>query len=374
MNATLSHQIRTSISHPISLSWILPLEALTLSTHRFHSRYDVLDLLLDPDVSDEGKSRKPTPLKTTSTRLHQSSGQANFNSMDITMNEDHQHHHHHHQSPLHYSTKNNNNNNNDNDDDNNEPDDEYDHDGYHHRRHDRIEDGDQFMNDREDIDKQMITDDHSHDLNMDSRRSHKPYYNTTLRRQKNYDSHSHNKSNVKNSIPSASSSPSSVVPSRRKPHSYHGKVNDSHHITSIESTSHRRIKKSYSYGHVPISSSSSSPSSSSSSSFGDKLMKKKSASNSTPLDSHTTPSFDALLLSSSSSVKRSSNESMTSNKNTIINPKKIPGIMGNLALSSCPGKKVRLNTGPVNGRAMINRDLETDLLRIKGFGVTAIVM
>ncbi|ORZ10235.1 protein-tyrosine phosphatase-like protein [Absidia repens] len=46
--------------------------------------------------------------------------------------------------------------------------------------------------------------------------------------------------------------------------------------------------------------------------------------------------------------------------------------MGNLALSSCPGKKVRL-TGPVRGRAAINRDLDLDFTRMRSFGITTIV-
>ncbi|KAG5458202.1 MAG: hypothetical protein BJ554DRAFT_1620, partial [Olpidium bornovanus] len=45
---------------------------------------------------------------------------------------------------------------------------------------------------------------------------------------------------------------------------------------------------------------------------------------------------------------------------------------GNLVLSSCPGKKVRLD-GPSRGRARINRDLESDLRRIAGFGITTVV-
>ncbi|CAO3631870.1 unnamed protein product [Cunninghamella blakesleeana] len=47
-------------------------------------------------------------------------------------------------------------------------------------------------------------------------------------------------------------------------------------------------------------------------------------------------------------------------------------LMGNLALSSCPGKKVRL-TGPVRGRAAINRDLDLDFTRMKSFGITTLV-
>ncbi|KAG0181465.1 hypothetical protein DFQ28_011253 [Apophysomyces sp. BC1034] len=47
-------------------------------------------------------------------------------------------------------------------------------------------------------------------------------------------------------------------------------------------------------------------------------------------------------------------------------------MMGNLALSSCPGKKVRL-TGPVRGRAAINRDLDLDFARMRSFGITTLV-
>lgn len=46
--------------------------------------------------------------------------------------------------------------------------------------------------------------------------------------------------------------------------------------------------------------------------------------------------------------------------------------LGNLFLSSCPGKKVRL-TGPVRGRGAVCRDLEQDLRRIKALGVGCIV-
>jgi len=49
-----------------------------------------------------------------------------------------------------------------------------------------------------------------------------------------------------------------------------------------------------------------------------------------------------------------------------------PPVIGNLLLSSCPGKKVRL-TGPVKGRGAICRDLKSDLERIKGMGVGCIV-
>ncbi|KAF1803459.1 protein-tyrosine phosphatase-like protein [Mucor lusitanicus] len=47
-------------------------------------------------------------------------------------------------------------------------------------------------------------------------------------------------------------------------------------------------------------------------------------------------------------------------------------LRGNLCLSSCPGKKVRLS-GPVRGRAAINRDLDQDFERMKGYGITMLV-
>ena len=48
------------------------------------------------------------------------------------------------------------------------------------------------------------------------------------------------------------------------------------------------------------------------------------------------------------------------------------GLIGNLLLSSCPGKKVRLD-GPVHGRCSIHRDLRIDLERFKHMGVRTIV-
>ncbi|KZS98570.1 phosphatases II, partial [Sistotremastrum niveocremeum HHB9708] len=46
--------------------------------------------------------------------------------------------------------------------------------------------------------------------------------------------------------------------------------------------------------------------------------------------------------------------------------------LGNLLLSSCPGKKVRL-TGPIRGRGAICRDLYSDLRRIKDSNVGCII-
>ncbi|KAI9066623.1 phosphatases II [Trametes sanguinea] len=47
-------------------------------------------------------------------------------------------------------------------------------------------------------------------------------------------------------------------------------------------------------------------------------------------------------------------------------------LIGNLYMSSCPGKKVRLD-GPVRGRSTVCRDLRSDLERIKNVGVACIV-
>ncbi|CAH1765440.1 18125_t:CDS:2 [Entrophospora sp. SA101] len=46
--------------------------------------------------------------------------------------------------------------------------------------------------------------------------------------------------------------------------------------------------------------------------------------------------------------------------------------LGNLALSSCPGKKVRLN-GPERGRATIKRDLDLDFQRLVSLGISMII-
>lgn len=46
--------------------------------------------------------------------------------------------------------------------------------------------------------------------------------------------------------------------------------------------------------------------------------------------------------------------------------------LGNMLLSSCPGKRLRME-GPVKGRAPVCRDLETDLRRIKNEGVGCLV-
>ncbi|KAI9024069.1 protein-tyrosine phosphatase-like protein [Hyaloraphidium curvatum] len=46
---------------------------------------------------------------------------------------------------------------------------------------------------------------------------------------------------------------------------------------------------------------------------------------------------------------------------------------GNLALSSMPGKRVRVESGPVNGRASVKRDLALDFCRLAALGFRAVV-
>lgn len=48
------------------------------------------------------------------------------------------------------------------------------------------------------------------------------------------------------------------------------------------------------------------------------------------------------------------------------------GLLGNLYMSSCPGKKVRL-TGPIKGRSAVCRDLDLDLARMRDLGVRCII-
>ncbi|KAF5373887.1 hypothetical protein D9758_000798 [Tetrapyrgos nigripes] len=62
-----------------------------------------------------------------------------------------------------------------------------------------------------------------------------------------------------------------------------------------------------------------------------------------------------------------------SSPSTDISPSSPPAFtLGNLLLSSCPGKKVRLQ-GPVKGRSGVCRDLDADLQRMKELGVGCIV-
>ncbi|KAL7418272.1 hypothetical protein Q5752_006728 [Cryptotrichosporon argae] len=53
-------------------------------------------------------------------------------------------------------------------------------------------------------------------------------------------------------------------------------------------------------------------------------------------------------------------------------PESVDRRIGNVLLSSCPGKRLRMD-GPVKGRGPVNRDLRTDLRRIRGEGVGCLV-
>ncbi|KAJ7755692.1 protein-tyrosine phosphatase-like protein [Mycena maculata] len=53
-------------------------------------------------------------------------------------------------------------------------------------------------------------------------------------------------------------------------------------------------------------------------------------------------------------------------------PPEPPFTIGNIFLSSCPGKKVRLQ-GPVKGRSGVCRDLHADLRRVKDLGVGCLI-
>ncbi|KAG5646297.1 hypothetical protein DXG03_003894 [Asterophora parasitica] len=59
-------------------------------------------------------------------------------------------------------------------------------------------------------------------------------------------------------------------------------------------------------------------------------------------------------------------------QNTIPHSPETSLLIGNIFLSSCPGKKVRLE-GPVKGRSGVCRDLDTDLKRMKELGVGCII-
>lgn len=62
----------------------------------------------------------------------------------------------------------------------------------------------------------------------------------------------------------------------------------------------------------------------------------------------------------------------TNTTNSTNNMNDNPKPLGNMLLSSCPGKRLRME-GPVKGRAPVCRDLETDLRRIKDEGVGCLV-
>ncbi|GAC97753.1 hypothetical protein PHSY_005340 [Pseudozyma hubeiensis SY62] len=90
------------------------------------------------------------------------------------------------------------------------------------------------------------------------------------------------------------------------------------------------------------------------------------------LDLHSVTSTDpsANYLSQSQLAEQAAKESKLTLTDTISSHNQ--GAIGNLLLSSCPGKKVRLS-GPVRGRGAICRDLGLDLTRIHSIGVRAVV-
>ena len=77
------------------------------------------------------------------------------------------------------------------------------------------------------------------------------------------------------------------------------------------------------------------------------------------IPSHPSPSTSPLTLEVLSPVLKSPQHSSGS-------------ALGNLFMSSCPGKKVRLN-GPVGGRSSVSRDLDMDMARMKSLGVGCLI-
>lgn len=78
------------------------------------------------------------------------------------------------------------------------------------------------------------------------------------------------------------------------------------------------------------------------------------------------------MASLSASISTALEQQQQQQENGAVNTTTKNRIRGNLCLSSCPGKKVRLS-GPVRGRAAINRDLDLDFARMKSFGITMLV-
>lgn len=68
------------------------------------------------------------------------------------------------------------------------------------------------------------------------------------------------------------------------------------------------------------------------------------------------------------------NQSQSAQTQPLSNPYQGPRVpaLGNLLLSSCPGKRLRME-GPSKGRGPVCRDISTDLKRIKGEGVGCLV-
>ncbi|CDU22536.1 uncharacterized protein SPSC_01166 [Sporisorium scitamineum] len=102
---------------------------------------------------------------------------------------------------------------------------------------------------------------------------------------------------------------------------------------------------------------------------GDRLIRLR---NMLDLISVTATDPSANYLSQSQLAEQASKEN-TLTLSSVSDPSEKQGPMiGNLLLSSCPGKKVRLS-GPVRGRGAICRDLGLDFARIHSIGVRAVV-
>lgn len=74
---------------------------------------------------------------------------------------------------------------------------------------------------------------------------------------------------------------------------------------------------------------------------------------------------------SSGSMRNQSQSTQTQPVSNLCQAPRVPAL-GNLLLSSCPGKRLRME-GPSKGRGPVCRDLATDLKRIKGEGVGCLV-
>ncbi|KAJ7078915.1 protein-tyrosine phosphatase-like protein [Mycena belliarum] len=87
------------------------------------------------------------------------------------------------------------------------------------------------------------------------------------------------------------------------------------------------------------------------------------------IDSAVSPPALPMLHSNSSSLSLSLTVTMAVDEKALPEP---PFTIGNIFLSSCPGKKVRLQ-GPVKGRSGVCRDLDSDFRRMKDLGVGCVV-
>ncbi|KAJ1507562.1 hypothetical protein HMI54_004024, partial [Coelomomyces lativittatus] len=85
----------------------------------------------------------------------------------------------------------------------------------------------------------------------------------------------------------------------------------------------------------------------------------------------TTSSSSELIQENSSSSMLFSTTTLTPTQPAMGSPL-FPNGYGNICLSSCPGKKVRLNV-PFGGRSSVRRELNVDLPRLAKMGVTTIV-